>query len=100
MMTRRALVAAVALLAGCTRANKYDAGVKRYVLRGEVKSLDAKEQVATIKHEKIDGWMEAMTMEFPIRDKAEFAKLAPGKRIRATVHVKDLDYWLTDIQAE
>jgi Cu/Ag efflux protein CusF len=44
--------------------------------------------------------MEAMTMEFPVREKAEFAKLAQGQRIRATVNVQDLDYWLTDIQPE
>ena len=55
---------------------------------------------AVIKHDTIEGWMEAMTMEFPVRDKAEFAKLGEGKRIRATVHVQDLDYWLSDIQAE
>jgi Cu/Ag efflux protein CusF len=44
--------------------------------------------------------MEAMTMEFPVRDQAEFAKLAPGKRIRATVHVQELDYWISEIQLQ
>ena len=41
-----------------------------------------------------------MTMEFPVRDKAEFAKLTEGKRLTATVNVQDLDYWLTDIQVQ
>lgn len=62
--------------------------------------LDPAQQIAVIKHENIEGWMEAMTMEFPVKDHAEFVKLAVGKRIRATVHVKDLDYWLTDIAPE
>jgi Cu/Ag efflux protein CusF len=56
--------------------------------------------VAVIKHEVVDGWMEAMTMEFPVRDEAEFSKLAEGKRIKATVEVQDLDYWLTSIEPQ
>jgi Cu/Ag efflux protein CusF len=92
---------AVGALTGCgSRPNKSDAPIQRYTLRGEVKRLENDRQTAVIKHENIEGWMEAMTMEFPVRDKAEFAKLAEGKTIRATVNVQDLDYWLTDIQAE
>ena len=41
-----------------------------------------------------------MTMDFPVPNDAEFAKLAEGKRIRATVNVNDLYFWLTDIQPE
>ena len=55
-------------------------------------------KTVVIKHENIEGWMEAMTMEFPVRDSAEFAKLSKGERIRATVNVQDLDYWLTEIR--
>jgi protein SCO1/2 len=56
--------------------------------------------IAVIKHDAIEGWMEAMTMEFPVRDRAEFAKLREGMRIQATVEVQDLDYWLTSIQSQ
>lgn len=56
--------------------------------------------VAVIQHEAIEGWMEAMTMEFPVRDKSEFAKLAEGRRIKAIVEVQDLDYWLTSIEPQ
>jgi Cu/Ag efflux protein CusF len=55
-------------------------------------------RLASIQHEEIKGWMEAMTMEFPVRDGAEFAKLKPGLEIEATVNVRDLDYWLTGIR--
>ena len=89
-----------ALLASCSRESAPSKPVQRYSLHGEVVRLVPSSHTAVIKHEKIDGWMEAMTMEFPVRDKAEFAKLSEGKRIRATVLVQDLDYWLEDIRQE
>jgi protein SCO1/2 len=88
------------LLAGCASEKKNDAPIKRYSVRGQVLRLEPQRELAVIKHEKIEGWMEAMTMEFPVRDKAEFAKLAEGKHIRATVFVQDLDYWIGEIQPE
>ena len=42
--------------------------------------------------------MKAMTMEFPVKDEAEFAKLSEGAKFEAKVHVQDLDYWLTEIK--
>ena len=67
-------------------------------MRGEVIRLDANLKVALIKHEDIAGWMKAMTMEFPVKDQAEFNKLKVGDRITATVFVRDLDYWIGEIQ--
>lgn len=100
-LNRRAFVlSAAGVFAGCTRATKSSAPIQTYTLRGEVRRLEPARMTAVIKHEAIEGWMEAMTMEFPVRDKAEFAKLAEGKRIRAKVNVQDLDYWLTEIQSE
>ena len=94
---RRCLLVAPLLIAGCSR-EKPAAPARRYELRGEVVRLEPGRNTAVIRHENIEGWMEAMTMEFPVRDKAEFAKLAQGQRIRATVNVRDLDYWLSDIK--
>ena len=64
---------------------------------GEIIRLEPKTRVALIKHEAIPGWMEAMTMDFPVESSLEFTKLKPGMRIRATVFVKDLDYWIGEI---
>jgi protein SCO1/2 len=108
-LARRRIVSGLAALAlaaaaGCSgdhkSHSKSSAPEKTYPMTGEVIRLEPKGQIAVIKHENIDGWMEAMTMEFPVRDQAEFAKLAPGKRIRATVHVQELDYWISEIQPE
>ena len=94
MTTRRGLLL-VLLLAGCSRP----APEKRYTLHGEVVGLDPKAQVATIKGDKIEGWMEAMTMEYPVKDRTEFAKLAVGQRITATVFVGESNYRLGEIIA-
>ena len=102
-MHRRAAFAAFGaiLLTACSRpAAKSDEPIKQYPLTGEVVRVSASNQTAVIKHEKIGDWMEAMTMEFPIRDKAEFARLAEGKRVQATVNVQGYDYWLTGISVE
>ena len=72
--------------------------IKQYRLKGKVVRLVPEHRLAAIQHEEIKGWMEAMTMEFPVPDASEFAKLKPGLEIEATVNVQGLDYWLTGIR--
>lgn len=104
-MRRRSILAAAlaAALGGCSakREAKYDYGEpkKSYQLRGEVLRLKP-DRIATIKHEKIEDWMDAMTMDFPVPDAAEWAKLKEGAKVRATVQTNDLHYWLTGVQVE
>ena len=95
-MTRRRdfLALAATLLAACSKAPPE----KRYNLTGDVVSLDPKTHLATIKGDRIEGWMEAMTMEYPVKDESEFARLKPGDRISATVLVGESSYRLTGIQ--
>ena len=59
-----------------------EAATKQYDLRGVVKNLDPKDSLATISGDEIKGWMSAMTMEYPIRDRREFLKLREGEKIR------------------
>lgn len=106
-MTRRNILAACApLVAACACANKrepsFDFGEPkaRYSMRGEVLRLRPANRIAVIKHEKIDGWMDAMTMDFPVPDAQQFALLKDRMKIRATVLVNDSYFWLTDIQVE
>ena len=104
MQRRKWLTAAgAAILAACGKKaeSKYDYGESKasYKLRGEVLRLKP-DRIATIKHEKIGDWMEAMTMDFPVPDASEYAKLKEGATIRATVQTNDLHYWLTGIQVE
>ena len=83
------------MLAGCAQKA---APVKRYSMQGEVKALDASAHTATIAAGKIEGWMEAMTMEYPVKPDAEFQKLHVGDKIEATVMVSDPGYYVTDIK--
>ena len=98
-MTRRAIFIAVAAVcvAGCARQPAQDAG-KRYQMHGEIKSLDPESKSASINAGKIEGWMEAMTMDYKIRPDAEFAKLHVGDQIQATVVVNDTSWYVTDVQ--
>jgi Cu/Ag efflux protein CusF len=96
------------LLAACQQASlkeqakeeAKDEPVKKYALHGEVLRLDTQGKIAAIKHEKIGDWMEAMTMEFPVKAQPEFDKLRAGERINATVFVQGNSYWVGEIQED
>jgi Cu/Ag efflux protein CusF len=74
--------------------------VKQYELRGEIKGLDNGGKIAKIQHGQIGDWMPPMTMDFPVKDPAEFAKLQTGEKVRATVFVQGLQYWLSGISQD
>ena len=73
------------------------AEVKQYELQGEILELDPQAKIAKIKHGKIGDWMEAMTMEFPVRPPADFTKLKVGQKVRATVNVQDIQFWISEV---
>lgn len=80
----------------CKRAPE----TKQYALTGEVVSIDAQSKTVKIKHEKLGDWMEAMTMDFPVKDVAELAKVQPGDKITATVfhQPEELNYWVAEMK--
>jgi len=97
LMRRKISLAVLAVcLLGC--AAKEQAAPKRYPMQGEIKSLDPAAKTATINAGKIGDWMEAMTMEYPIKPDDEFAKLHVGDTVQATVVVNDLKYYVTDVK--
>ncbi len=71
---------------------------KRYPMQGEVKALDPAAKTATIAAAKIDDWMEAMTMEYPVKPDSDFQKLHVGDHIQATVVVNEPSYYVTDVK--
>jgi len=71
-------------LAACSKREAAPAGPveKRFPLTGEILSVDAEKNVLRVKHEKIEGYMPAMTMDFAVSlGDAKLAKA--GQRIRA-----------------
>ena len=98
-MTRALTIFLLALVlwsAACAKKPE----TKRYPMQGEVKSLDANARTATIAAGKIGDWMEAMTMEYPVKPDSEFQKLHVGDKIEATVVVIDPTYYVTDIKVK
>jgi Cu/Ag efflux protein CusF len=71
----------------------------RYELRGKVLELrpgDA--NAAVIEHEEIVGFMDAMTMTFPVQSAEEFAKLHADDYISADVVSSDDAFYIENIQ--
>lgn len=91
------------LLTACQKPATQTPGgesAKRYTLKGKVVSVDRDKKRAKIDHEAIEGYMDAMTMEFPIHEDWVWDDLVPGAEIRAELVVdnsaKD-PYWLEKI---
>jgi protein SCO1/2 len=96
------LLTLAVLLSSCMKSPepKAKGPVQRYQIRGMVVRLDPPAHAAVIQHQKIEGWMEAMTMEFPVKDEQEYNNLHSGDRIEGTVFVQDLDYWVGEIHMQ
>jgi hypothetical protein len=60
--------------------------------------LDQKTNLASIASEKVSGWMDAMTMEFPVENKREYLALHKGEKITATINVSSEGFWLTNVK--
>ena len=88
------------LLAVSCSHQKETATEKHYQMTGIILGLDSKLQTANVQHGPIKGWMEAMTMDYPVRSKTEFKQLHIGDHITATVNVRGTDYDLTDLQKQ
>jgi protein SCO1/2 len=99
LLSHFVIVLTVSLLIACgTQTTETDsAATKRYPLKGEVLTLDKASKKASIKHEKIEGYMDAMTMDFEIR-KPDWVwdELVPGSVVTGDLVVDNAkgDYWL------
>ncbi len=69
-----------------TQANA-SADAKRYPFKGKVISVDRDGHKAKIEHDAIPGYMEGMTMDFPIHADFVWDVLKPGADIRAELVV-------------
>jgi len=95
-----ALALALMACASCGRQETpaSAAPARHYVLKGVIESVDATRPSVTVVHESVPGYMDAMTMAFPVHDDPQvFAILRAGDKIEATLVVDGNRYWLEKI---
>ncbi len=64
-------------------------GKKSYVFKGTVESVDANAKKLVVKNEKIEGWMDSMSMKYELDNPDVLKQLKPGDHIEATVYQGD-----------
>ena len=90
------------IITSCQRSanQNVSADAKRFSFRGKVISVDKGAKKAKIEHGDIPGYMEAMTMDFPIREDWVWDELKPGADVEADLVVDDANaqFWLEKIR--
>ncbi|HWF10124.1 MAG TPA: copper-binding protein [Bryobacteraceae bacterium] len=64
------------------------AGRKSYTFHGKVEAVAA--DGLTVNGEKVEGWMDAMTMKYKVDDPKILKTVKPGDQITATVYQGDM----------
>ena len=65
------------------------AGKKQFVFKGKVEKVDATNKTLSVKSEKVDGWMDAMTMNYAPDKEDVLKKVKVGDEITAKVYDGD-----------
>jgi len=81
------LLFCLALLVSACQTGSNPSNAQRYPLKGKVISVDRSAKTAKIEHEDIEGFMNAMTMDFPIHADWAWDALKPGAEVRAELVV-------------
>jgi len=109
MVSRKILFAvfgaALALmLSGCNQqefkrsVSVLDTNRQVFKVKGVVKELKPNGRTAAIAHEEIPNYMDAMTMDFDVKDKRELEGLKPGDSIVFRMVVTKDDGWIENIR--
>lgn len=69
-----------------------------FAVRGVIQQISPDLRHVTIKHEKIHGYMAAMTMDFSVRDTNALGGFARGDEISFTLVVTTDDDWIENLQ--
>jgi Cu/Ag efflux protein CusF len=63
---------------------------KAHIFHGKVEAVDPTSSSLKVNGEKVEGWMDAMTMNYKVDDAAVLKKVKAGDQIMATVYDGDL----------
>jgi len=81
-------------------SNQASPNAKRFPFKGKVVSVDRAAKKAKIDHEAVEGYMEAMTMDFPVHADMVWDELTPGAEITGELVVDSSSkdgYWLENL---
>ena len=94
------ILAAVVSVSGCSKgavpANEFvaRADAKRYDLKGKVVRADLTHRKVTLAHDAIPDYMEAMTMEFSVKEQWAIEQMAAGDSVQATLVIDGARSWI------
>ena len=71
---------------------------REYRLEGQVLAVHIERKEAVIRHEEIQGFMSAMTMPYNVLDAKEYADIAPGDLITASLIVEPTRAYLQKVK--
>ena len=101
MIRRSVLLVIAALLSLAIGCNRQKAGettpAVTYPVRGQVVALEPASSLITLAHEKIPGFMEAMTMPFSVRDTAMLRGIDVGDTVTGVLVVRKPEVWLDSL---
>jgi len=89
-----------ALLCGCSKSAITPSKFPMYKMRGTIVAVHADDKSASIDAEAIPGFMDAMTMEYTIRDSAALSKLKPKDKITADLIANPDGAYIQNVQIE
>ena len=92
------VLAAVLFLALSVSFAQAPSKKKSHPFRGKIEQVNASTKSLTVAHDKVEGWMDAMTMTYAVDKESVLKDLKPGDQIKATVY--DDDFTLYEIQKE
>jgi len=96
-MTRRTILLLILGVNGCAPDQpEATAGPKTYEATGTIVSVEGEHVL--IDHQEIPGFMDAMTMTFPVRDPSLLEGLDQGTRVTFRVVVDDASYEIDRIE--
>src|SRR5580692_5220003 len=87
-LRRIAAFFALSLLLAIACLAQAPAGKKPMTFHGKVEAVSA--DGLTVNGEKVEGWMDAMTMKYKVDDPKVLKTVKPGDKITATVYKDDM----------
>ena len=88
------------LLSGCNKSAPTASKFPTYKMRGTIVAVHADDKSASIDAEAIPGFMDAMTMEYTIRDSAALSNLKLKDKISADLIVAPDGAYIQNIKIE